>query len=81
MGSITDLFFDKEKLKAKKEITLNLLNDRICDNCIYYVPVLYSIALHSHERENCVKTLGKKMPIPKLRTCKEWKIGNIPNFQ
>jgi len=74
------IIFDREKLKAKKEITFNLLNNRTCDNCVYYMPTFYSITLHRNEHENCVRE-KKRMPIPKLKTCKEWKIGNIPNSQ
>lgn len=49
------IFFDREKLKAKKETTFNLLNDRTCDNCVYYMPIIYSIALRRNEHENCIR--------------------------
>ena len=56
--------------KTKKEITFNLLKERTCDNCVYHMP--YSDAASFRPYEHCVKRVSKRMPIPKLRTCRKW---------
>lgn len=68
------IIFDREKLKTKKEITFNLLKNKICDNCLYY---RYSITSSSGIREVFMREqcccCGNINKVPELRTCKRWK--------
>jgi len=63
--------FNREKLKVKKETTLNLLKNKTCNNCEYYQPnVLSNTNKIKILSEYCDKL--KTSNLPTTRTCIEW---------
>lgn len=53
----------------RKEITINLLRGRNCDNCLYHS--LYQVAISGNRDEYC--HFKDTEDLPKLRICKDWK--------